>query len=282
MHIPEKLDKKANEIRQDIIKMLVDAGSGHSSGPLGMADVFTALYFSVLKKRPKSPWWEGRDRVILSNGHICPVWYVALAHAGYFPKSELSTLRELNSRLQGHPHYRSLPGVENAAGPLGQGISMAAGIAYAGLMERKKYNVYCLMGDGELNEGQCWEAFMFAGKYRLHNLTVIVDRNNIQIDGNTEDVMPLEPLRERFESFGFHVIEIDGHNIPHIVDACNMAKAIVEKPTVLLAHTIPGKGVDFMEYNYEWHGNPPTPKEAKKALQDLRTLGGRVNVGDCD
>ncbi|MBT3413226.1 MAG: transketolase [Candidatus Jacksonbacteria bacterium] len=282
MHIPEKLDKKANEIRQDIIKMLVDAGSGHSSGPLGMADVFTALYFSVLKKRPKSPWWEGRDRVILSNGHICPVWYVALAHAGYFPKSELSTLRELNSRLQGHPHYRSLPGVENAAGPLGQGISMAAGIAYAGLMERKKYNVYCLMGDGELNEGQCWEAFMFAGKYRLHNLTVIVDRNNIQIDGNTEDVMPLEPLRERFESFGFHVIEIDGHNIPHIVDACNMAKAIVEKPTVLLAHTIPGKGVDFMEYNYEWHGKPPNTKEAKKALQDLRTLGGRVNVGDCD
>ncbi|MBT7008576.1 MAG: transketolase [Candidatus Jacksonbacteria bacterium] len=282
MHIPEKLDKKANEIRQDIIKMLVDAGSGHSSGPLGMADVFTALYFSVLKKRPKSPWWEGRDRVILSNGHICPVWYVALAHAGYFPKSELSTLRELNSRLQGHPHYRSLPGVENAAGPLGQGISMAAGIAYAGLMERKKYNVYCLMGDGELNEGQCWEAFMFAGKYRLHNLTVIVDRNNIQIDGNTEDVMPLEPLRERFESFGFHVIEIDGHNIPHIVDACNMAKAIVEKPTVLLAHTIPGKGVDFMEYNYEWHGKPPNTEEAKKALQDLRTLGGRVNVGDCD
>ena len=282
MHIPEKLDKKANEIRQDIIKMLVDAGSGHSSGPLGMADVFTALYFSVLKKRPKSPWWEGRDRVILSNGHICPVWYVALAHAGYFPKSELSTLRELNSRLQGHPHYRSLPGVENAAGPLGQGISMAAGIAYAGLMERKKYNVYCLTGDGELNEGQCWEAFMFAGKYRLHNLTVIVDRNNIQIDGNTEDVMPLEPLRERFESFGFHVIEIDGHNIPHIVDACNMAKAIVEKPTVLLAHTIPGKGVDFMEYNYEWHGKPPNTKEAKKALQDLRTLGGRVNVGDCD
>ena len=282
MHIPEKLDKKANEIRQDIIKMLVDAGSGHSSGPLGMADVFTALYFSVLKKRPKSPWWEGRDRVILSNGHICPVWYVALAHAGYFPKSELSTLRELNSRLQGHPHYRSLPGVENAAGPLGQGISMAAGIAYAGLMERKKYNVYCLMGDGELNEGQCWEAFMFAGKYRLHNLTVIVDRNNIQIDGNTEDVMPLEPLRERFESFGFHVIEVDGHNISHIVDACSMAKAIVEKPTVLLAHTIPGKGVDFMEYNYEWHGKPPNTEEAKKALQDLRTLGGRVNVGDCD
>ena len=282
MHIPEKLDKKANEIRQDIIKMLVDAGSGHSSGPLGMADVFTALYFSVLKKRPKSPWWEGRDRVILSNGHICPVWYVALAHAGYFPKSELSTLRELNSRLQGHPHYRGLPGVENAAGPLGQGISMAAGIAYAGLMERKKYNVYCLTGDGELNEGQCWEAFMFAGKYRLHNLTVIVDRNNIQIDGNTEDVMPLEPLRERFESFGFHVIEVDGHNISHIVDACSMAKAIVEKPTVLLAHTIPGKGVDFMEYNYEWHGKPPNTKEAKKALQDLRTLGGRVNVGDCD
>ena len=159
---------------------------------------------------------------------------------------------------------------------------MAAGIAYAGLMERKKYNVYCLMGDGELNEGQCWEAFMFAGKYRLHNLTVIVDRNNIQIDGNTEDVMPLEPLRDRFESFGFHVIEIDGHNIPHIVDACNMAKAIVEKPTVLLAHTIPGKGVDFMEYNYEWHGKPPNTEEAKKALQDLRTLGGRVNVGDCD
>lgn len=278
----EKLDKKATEIRQDIIKMLVDAGSGHSSGPLGMADVFTALYFNILKKRPKQPWWNERDRVILSNGHICPVWYATLAHAGYFPVSELSTLREINSRLQGHPHYRALPGVENSAGPLGQGISLASGIAYAGMLERKRYNVYCLMGDGELNEGQCWEAFMFAGKYRLHNLTVIVDRNNIQIDGNTEDVMPLEPLRERFESFGFHVIEVDGHNMEHIIDACNMAKAIVEKPVALIAHTIPGKGVDFMEYNYEWHGKPPNTKEAKKALQDLRTLGGRVNVGDCD
>lgn len=272
----EKLANVANDIRQDIIKALVEAGSGHSAGPLGMADVFTALYFYILNIDPENPRWAERDRLVLSNGHICPVWYVTLAHAGFFPKEEIYTLRKINSRLQGHPHVGSLPGIENTGGPLGQGLSQAIGMALAAKMNGQKYQVYCLMSDGEHDEGQTWEAVLFAGKNKLHNVTAIMDRNNIQIDGMTEDIMPLEPIKEKYESFGWHVIEIDGHNIEQIIDACNMAKAIYEKPVMILAHTIPGKGVDFMEFDYHWHGKPPKPDEAKLALKELRSLKGRI------
>lgn len=267
-----QLEKLANSIRQDMIKMLANAGSGHTGGPLGMADIFTALYFRILNHNSKNPNWPDRDRLILSNGHICPIRYTAMAYAGYFPKKELATLRKINSRLQGHPHNTSLPGVENTGGPLGQGLSIAAGIAYAARMDNKKFRVYCAMSDGEQQEGQTWEAVMFAGKNRLNNLTAIMDRNNIQIDGFTEDVMPLEPLREKYESFNWHVIEVDGHNIQHFIDACEEAKAIYEKPTMIIAHTIPGKGVSFMENKYEWHGKPPNPEEAQMALKELRKI----------
>jgi transketolase len=277
-NVPQ-LEKLANSIRQDIIKMLVKAGSGHSAGPLGMADIFTALYFRILNNDPKNPNWPNRDRLILSNGHICPVRYTTMAYAGYFPKRELATLRKINSRLQGHPHNLSLPGLENTGGPLGQGLSIAAGIAYAAKMDNKKFRVYCIMSDGEHQEGQTWEAIMFTGKNKLHNLTAIMDRNNIQIDGFTEDIMPLEPLREKYEAFNWHVIEVDGHNIQHIIDACEEAKSVYEKPTMIIAHTTPGKGVPFMEFKYEWHGKPPNPEEAKLALQylkNIRSLKGKI------
>lgn len=251
------LEKKANEIRQDIITTLAEAGSGHSAGPLGMADVFTAFYFHILNHNPKKPDWKDRDRLILSNGHICPVQYVTMAHAGYFPLDELMTLRKLGSRLQGHPHRGSLPGIETTSGPLGSGLSQAIGVALAARLDGAKYQTYCLTSDGEHNEGNLWEAVMLAGKERLSNLTVVIDRNNIQIDGKTESVMPLEPLRDKYEAFNWHVLEVDGHNMRAIVDAVHEAKAIYEKPTVIIAHTIPGKGVSYMEGDYRWHGNPP-------------------------
>jgi len=280
MHLSDqqlkKLEIKANEIRKDIIKMLVKAGSGHSAGPLGMADVFTAMYFHVLNHKPKKSDWPERDRLVLSNGHICPVLYATMAHAGYFPRAELATLRQYGTRLQGHPHRAALPGLETTSGPLGSGLSQSCGMAYAAGMDKKRYQIYCLMSDGEHDEGQTWEAIMFAGKYKLANLTAIMDRNNIQIDGNTEDVMPLESLRAKYEAFGWHVIDVDGHNIRQIIDACEEAKAIVEKPVMIIAHTIPGKGVDFMEYDFTWHGKPPNAEEAKKALHELRTLGGKI------
>ncbi len=274
----QELEQKANEIRQDIIKMLVTAKSGHSAGPLGMADVFTALYFGgIMNYDSKNPQLPNRDRFVLSCGHICPVWYATLAHAGYFETKELATLRKLGTRLHGHPHNEVLPGAENSSGPLGQGLSQAAGMAYAALyMKKEPWRVFCVMSDGEQEEGQIWEAAMFAGKYKLRNLVGLIDRNNIQIDGHTEDVMPLEPFADKWRAFGWHVIEVDGHNIREIIDACNQAKAIYEKPTVIICHTIPGKGVDFMEYRYEWHGKPPNSDEAKKALEELRTLGGKI------
>ena len=275
----EELEKKANEIRQDIIKMLLEAGSGHSAGPLGMADVFSALYFEILNHDPRNQNWEGRDRLFLSNGHICPVRYTAMAHAGYFPISELMTLRKLGSRLQGHPERERLPGVETTSGPLGSGLAQAAGYAYAARIDRKKFRVYCICSDAEHDSGNHWEAVMFAAKFNLSNLTTIVDRNNIQIDGHTEDVMPLEPLKEKYEAFNWHVLDIDGHNIEEVIDACNHAKAVYENPTVIIAHTIPGKGVSFMEGLPEWHGKPPNAEEAKKALHELRTLGGKI-VGE--
>lgn len=266
----KQLAQKAQNIRIDIIKMLTNCGSGHTAGPLGMADVFTALYFNVLNHNPKNPNWNQRDRLLLSNGHICPVLYATMAHAGYFPKSELKTLRKLGTRLQGHPHRLSLPGIENTSGPLGQGLSQACGFAIAAKLNKQKHRIYCLTSDGEHNEGQTWEAIMFAGKNKLNNLTQIIDRNNIQIDGHTEDVMPLEPLKEKYESFNWHVIEIDGHNFEEIIDACQQAKAVYEKPTLILAHTIPGKGVDFMENDPKWHGIPPNAKEAEVALKLLK------------
>ena len=272
-----QLEQKANTIREDIIRMLEHAGSGHSAGPLDLADIFTALYFSVLKHDPKNPDWQDRDILILSNGHCVPVRYAAMAEAGYFDKKELMTLRKYGSRLQGHPERMRLPGLETTSGPLGSGLSQAAGMARSLQMDQNHTRwVYCVTGDGELDEGNIWEAAMFAGKYKLQNLTVIIDRNNIQIDGNTENVMPLEDLRAKWEAFGWHVLEIDGHNIESVVDACSMARAIVEKPVAIIAHTIPGKGVPFMEYDYHWHGAPPNSEQAKEALHKLRTLGGKI------
>jgi len=270
------LKLKANKIRQLIIEMLLEAGSGHPGGPLGMADIFTAFYFHILNHNPKNPNWEDRDRLILSNGHICPVRYAAMALAGYFPIKELKTLRKINSRLQGHPHRTSLPGLETTSGPLGEGISQAIGVALAGKLDKKNYHVYCVTSDGEHQEGNTWEAVMFAAKNKLNNLTVIIDRNNIQIDGFTENVMPLEPLRAKYESFNWEVLEVDGNNIRAFVDTVRQARAVFEKPTVIIAHTIPGFGVDFMENKFEWHGKPPNKEEAKKALQELRTLQGKI------
>lgn len=275
----KQLDMMAVTIRQDIIRMLQEAGSGHSAGPLGMADMLTALYFNVMKHDPKKPDWDERDILILSNGHTVPVRYAAMARAGYFDVDQLMTLRKFGSRLQGHPERTRLPGLETTSGPLGCGLSQAAGIAYS-----LKYIdppaggrwVYVLMGDGELNEGNIWEAAMFAAKYKLHNLIALIDRNNIQIDGRTEDIMPLEDLHGKWESFGWHVQEIDGNNIESIIDACSMARAITEKPSVIIAHTIPGKGVDFMEYDYRWHGAPPNSEQAREALKKLRTLAGKI------
>lgn len=270
------LEDQANQIRKDIIEMLVEAGSGHSAGPLGMADIFTALYFHLLNHDPKNPEMESRDRVVLSNGHICPVQYAALARAGYFPVEELKTLRKLGTRLQGHPHRGTLPGIETTSGPLGSGLSQAAGMALAARMDKKKHQIYCLMSDAEHDAGNIWEAVLFAGKYKLSNLTGIIDRNNIQIDGVTEDIMPLESLRDKYESFNWHVLEVDGHNIPEFISAVFEAKSVYEKPTIIIAHTIPGKGVDFMENDYTWHGMPPNKDQAKEALHQLRTLGGKI------
>lgn len=273
------LERKANDIRQSIIAMLVEAKSGHTAGPLGMADVFTAFYFHILRHNPQKPDWEERDRLVLSNGHICPVLYATMAHAGYFPLEELQTLRKFSTRLQGHPHREYLPYVETSSGPLGHGPAQAAGMA---LMNRLNHGistdryVYCFMSDGELDEGMVWEAFLIAGKYKLRNLIAVIDRNNIQIDGFTENVMPLEPLRQKFESFGWHVLEVDGHNIQAIVDAVDEAKAVFEKPTVIIAHTIPGKGVSAFERDFKWHGMSPNKEQGVAALAELRTLGGQI------
>ncbi len=270
------LEKKAQEIRETIIQMLVSAGSGHTAGSLGMADIFTAFYFHILKHNPKKPDWSDRDRLILSNGHIVPVRYSAMAHAGYFPVKECLTLRKFGSRLQGHPERLSLPGLETTSGPLGEGLSQAAGIAYALRMDNKKNHTYVVMGDGEQDEGNIWEAVMWAGKQKLSNLTAVIDRNNIQIDGMTEDVMPLESLHAKYESFNWHVLEVNGNDIRSFITAVDEARAIYEKPVVIIAHTIPGKGVPDIEFDYHWHGKPPTKEEGKRFLKEIRTLGGKV------
>jgi transketolase len=273
----ERLETIANDIREDIIRMLEHAGSGHSAGPLGLADIFTALYFDILKYDPKKPDWNERDIILLSNGHCVPVQYATMAHAGFFDRKELMTLRQLGSRLQGHPERTKLPGLENTSGPLGSGLSQANGMALALRMDNQQHRwIYVVMGDGEQDEGNVWEAAMLAGKYKLHNVIAITDRNNIQIDGPTESVMPLEDFRAKWEAFGWHVLEIDGNDIEAFIDACAMARAIVEKPTMIVAHTVPGKGVDFMEYDFHWHGIAPDHEQAVKALHELRTLGGKI------
>lgn len=279
IYTQREIETKANDIRKSIIEMLLEAGSGHTAGPLGMADVFAALYFDILRHDPEKPDWEDRDRLILSNGHICPVLYATMAHAGYFPLEELKTLRKFGSRLQGHPHREFLPALENSSGPLGSGLSQAVGMALADRMDKgvsSQRFIYCLLGDGELNEGNNWEAIMLAAKEKLRNLIAIVDRNNIQIDGYTEDVMPLENLADKWRAFGWDVHEIDGHNIEMIVDAVNESKAVFEKPSVIIARTIPGKGVREFERKFEWHGKPPNKEEAEMALKELRTLGGKI------
>ncbi|MFN4181502.1 MAG: transketolase [Candidatus Paceibacteria bacterium] len=274
------LEKKANEIRQSIIEMLVEAGSGHTAGPLGMADVFAYFYFHALKHDPQNPTWEERDRLILSNGHICPVLYAAMAHSGYFPTEELKTLRKFGSRLQGHPHREFMPWLETSSGPLGSGLSQAVGMALSDRIDGKNNDrfIYCFLGDGELNEGNNWEAIMLAGKERLHNLIAIVDRNNIQIDGFTEDIMPLETLQMKWRSFNWHVVETSGHDFQALEHSLLEAKSIYEKPTVIIAHTIPGKGVHEFERNYKWHGMPPNREQAERALRELHTLGGKIKA----
>jgi len=274
----KQIEQKAFYMRREIITMLEAAGSGHSAGPLGLSDLIATLYFGVMNYKPKKPEWGDRDYFFLSNGHCVPVQYAAMAEAGFFDKKELKTLRKWGSRLQGHPERTKLPGLENTSGPLGSGLSQAAGVAYSlQYLDAQTHRfVYCVTGDGELNEGNIWEAAMFAGKYKLSQLITFVDRNNIQIDGNTEDVMPLEDLAGKWRSFGWHVQEIDGHNVESILDAIGMAKAISNRPSVIITHTIPGKGVDFMEYDYRWHGMPPNHEQAAEALKELRTLRGKI------
>ena len=276
-HSLEWLENKATEIRRDIIRMLEQAGSGHSAGPLGQADIYTALYFEILRHDPSNPDWADRDILIQSNGHTVPVRYAAMAEAGYFDRQELMTLREFGSRLQGHPERLRLPGLETTSGPLGSGLSQAIGMALGLRMDNVSHRwVYVTLGDGELDEGNIWEAAMLAGKEKLTNLIGIIDRNNIQIDGPTETVMPLEDLKAKWESFGWHVIEVNGNDIEAFIDACSMAKAVTEQPVMILAYTVPGKGVDFMEYDFHWHGTTPNHEQAKAALHQLRTLNGKI------
>lgn len=273
-----ELELKANDIRESIIEMLLEAGSGHTAGPLGMSDIFTLFYFHILKHDPKNPTWEERDRVVLSNGHICPVLYATMAHSGYFPVEELKTLRKFGSRLQGHPHREFMPWLENSSGPLGSGLSQAAGMALTDRIDKKDKDrfIYCFLGDGELDEGNNWEAIMFAGKNRLRNLIAIVDRNNIQIDGFTEDIMPLDSLGDKWKAFNWHVIEVNGHDFAALNEAVQEAQAMYGKPIVIIAHTIPGKGVHEFERDFRWHGKTPNKEEAKIALHELRTLNGKI------
>src|SRR3989338_4237250 len=268
------LEAKARDIRRSIVESLIEAKSGHTAGPLGMTDIFTYIYFHALRHDPKKQHWSYRDRLVLSNGHICPVLYATMAHAGYFPVSELKTLRKFGSKLQGHPHREFLPALENSSGPLGSGLSQTVGMALADRMDNGRTSgrqFYCLMSDGELNAGNSWEGAMLAGKEKLQNLTVIIDRNNIQIDGFTEDIMPLNPLLDKWRAFNFHVQEIDGHNFREIDESLGQAQAVFEKPSVIIAHTTPGKGVSYMERDFKWHGNPPgiidIPGEPAKADQ---------------
>ena len=275
----KELSLMANTLRQDIIRMLLPAASGHTAGPLGMADIFSVLYFHEMNYDSKRPEWKGRDRLVLSNGHICAALYASMARAGYFPLEELLTFRKLGSRLQGHPSREKLPGVENSSGPLGEGLAIACGMALAGRMDGAKSRVYCLTSDGEHQEGSTWEAVMLANKYKLDNLVAICDRNYIQIDGNTEDIMPLSDMAEKYRAFGWHAITIDGHDYSAIIAALDEARGTKGKPTMIIANTIPGKGVTFMERDYKWHGKPPKEEEAKRALAELLEERRKIEGG---
>lgn len=286
----EDLNRMANTLRKDIITMLAEAKSGHTAGPLGLADIATVLYFNMMNIDPQNMDDPDRDRLYVSCGHTAPVWYAALARAGFFPVEELRTLRKLGTRLQGHLDRLTVPGVESSAASLGQGLGIACGCAKAAEMDGRRYQTFCVMSDGEQDEGSIWESAAFAGHYKLQHLTAIMDRNNIQIDGMTEDVMTKEPLRDKYEAFGWHVIDVDGHNVEELIDACREAKAIVEKPVLIIAHTTPGKGVDFMEDDFRWHGAPPgkveterTPpkdQQVKEALRQLNALDKQVGSFD--
>jgi transketolase len=273
----ESLAKKAIEIRKDILEMLFSSGSGHAAGSLGMTEIFTALYFAIMHHDPENPDWKERDRLVVSHGHVCPALYAVLAHAGYFSHAKLKTYAKFGSALQGHPERLRLPGVETTSGPLGSGLAQAAGMAYAARMDNARFRVFCTVSDGEHDEGNHWEAVLFAAKYKLANLTLIVDRNFIQVGGHTEDILPLEPLKAKYESFNWQVLEIDGHSFSQITEAVEKARAICEKTTAIIAQTVPGKGVDFMEWDPVWHAQTPNSVEVKEALQKLRTLGGKVN-----
>jgi len=271
----KELEQKANDIRQSIIEMLTEAKSGHTAGALGMTDIFTLFYFHILKHKPKEPFWEERDRVILSNGHICPVLYATMAHSGYFSIEELKTLRKFGSRLQGHPHREFLSFVETSSGPLGSGLSQAIGMALADKIDgftrgERSRTIYCFISDGELDEGNSWEAIMLAGKNKLNKLITIIDRNNIQIDGNTENIMPLEPLAEKWKSFGWNVIEVSGHDFRALNEAVEESQKIKNKPSVIIAYTIPGKGVKEFERDYKWHGISPNKEQAEMAIKELQ------------
>jgi len=259
----------SNNIRKSIIEMLCEAGSGHTAGALGMVEIFSLLYFAILKHEPKNPLWINRDRLVLSNGHICPVLYATEAHAGYFPISELKTLRKLGSRLQGHPHREYMPWLETSSGPLGSGLSQAVGMAIADKINGGDKTIYAILSDGEHDEGNTWEAIMLANKEKLSNLIVIVDRNMIQIEGNTEKIMPLGDLKEKYKNFGWFAQEIDGNNFREINNAIYNAKKNTESPSVIIANTIPGKGVKAWENNYKWHGKAPNKEEAEMALKEL-------------
>lgn len=268
----EELRAKATEIRIDIVKMLHSAGSGHAGGALGMTDVFTSLYFNIMNHDAENPMWEDRDRLILSNGHTVPVRYATMAHAGYFPITKLKTLRQFGSDLQGHPERLRIPALETTSGPLGSGLAQASGIALSARMDNKRFRTYCVVSDGEHDEGNHWEAVMIAAKYKLSNLTVFLDRNNIQIDGFTHDVMPLEVLHEKYKAFNWNVVQIDGHNFTQINAAVDQARAEYLRPTMIIAKTIPGKGVSFMENKFEWHGKTPNDEETKIAVKELNKL----------
>ncbi|NMA69620.1 MAG: transketolase [Desulfitobacterium sp.] len=260
----------ANQIRQNIITMLVPAKSGHPGGSLSAADILAVLYFQEMKIKPEDPQWADRDRFVLAKGHAAPVLYAALAEKGFFPKEELLGLRQTGRMLQGHPDMRKVPGVDMSTGSLGQGLSAANGMALAGKLDNKNYRVYALLGDGEMAEGQVWEAAMAAAHYKLDNVTAILDLNGLQIDGATENVMNIDPIDEKWRAFGWHVISVDGHDIEALLAAFAEAKSTKGKPTILIAHTIKGKGVSFMEDQADWHGSAPSAEQGEKALQELR------------
>lgn len=262
------LEARAKEIRRLIIQMLVKAGSGHPGGSLSATDLISCLYFKILRHNPKDLQWPSRDRFHMSKGHCCPLWYALLAECGYFPKEKLWTLRKLGSILQGHPDRRT-PGVEVASGSLGQGLSVALGMCLAAKIDKKDYRVYCLLGDGEVQEGNIWEAAMAAAHFKCDNLCAILDYNGFQIDGKTQDIMDIEPIVEKWKAFGWYTIEIDGHNIAAILNAYEEAKTIKGKPSIIIAHTVKGKGVSFMEHVVDFHGRAPTPEEAERALKEL-------------